>query len=178
MAKLLNVNQFTGYQKETTYLVLINPERIPHLVFLQNGRFYSLTYLGTDLNRDFLPYFKRLQKGKNKMIFIALRHEASEQLTSDIFKRYKSAGDNQFTCFSPVKDILLPNSRAEMIFELIPDLYENQKIVSVSQIGLDESVDKQGDFELSEYNKEDIFSYIQALKTKHAKRKKSHAQSS
>jgi hypothetical protein len=165
MSKLLNLQNGLTDIESGTYLILINPERIPHLVYLHDGRYYSLTYKGVELAFSFLPYLDRLIRTKKKMIFIELDVELLNAF--EVFSSYKNAGDDQKTCLNPVKELILPESKAEMVFQLIPELYKNGLIKSVSHIGLEDMLDEKGDFELTEYAKEDIINYIQLLKNRY-----------
>lgn len=166
MSKILNLREDICDIDEGCYLLLIEPQHIPHLVFLQDGRYYSLTYKGVELGFSLAPYLERLIRLNKKIIFLEV--ERSEESPFQVFSDYVTAGDNEQTCFYPVKQLLLPNSKAEMIFELIPELYVDGKIKDAMHHGLSEFVDNQGNFELSEYTKSDVLAHIANLKEKYA----------
>lgn len=165
MAKVKNLRKGLTDIDNGCHLILINPEKIPHMVYLQDGRYYSLTYQGVELAFSFLPYLDRLLRTKKKMIFLELDVTGLEPFT--VFSEYAEAGDDQATCLDPVKRLLLPESKAEMVFQLIPELYEKGLIRAVCQVGMEEMLDENGDFELNEYSKEAVFNYIELLKNKY-----------
>lgn len=169
MPKLKNVVQFDKIDPKSTYLLLVNPEKIPHLILIKNGRYFSLTYKESVVDQDFHHYFKKLKRLNKKMIFIRLSLDPNT--VNQEFSNYLAANSTDLTCFVPIKNILLPKSKAEMIHELIPELYENQFIEEVSHLNLDSELNDNGEFSLSVYTKKMIFSYIQHLKNKDAIRK-------
>jgi hypothetical protein len=168
MTKIKSIKEGLVDFESGSYLVLINPERIPHLVFLKDGRYYSLTYKGVELAFSFAPYIERLVRTKKKIIFLELTITADEPFK--VFNEYIEAGHQNTTCFYPIKQLVLSDSKAEMIYQLIPDLYENNLIKSASHLGLNDLLDEDDSFVLNEYSKQDIIDYIQALKNRYAER--------
>lgn len=168
MSKILNLKEGICDPEEGSYLLLIEPEQIPHLVFLQDGRYYSLTYKGVELGFSFPSYLEKLIRMKKQMIFLEV--ERADQSPFRVFSDYVAAGDNEQTCFFPIKKLLLPDSKSELIFQLIPELYAHGLIKNALHFGLSESLDDNGDFELSEYSKEDVLLHIANLKERYAER--------
>ena len=168
MGKVFSVTELDAVDNAASYLLLINPDKIPHLVYIQSGKYYSLTYKESLIDLPFDHYFKKLKKLKKKMLFIELVESSSK--AQEVFSNYLKADTGTTTCFVPIKDLILPNSKSEMIFELIPELYENQMIKKVSHLNLAADLDESKDFTLSVYNKDLIFSYIKALNKKDASR--------
>ena len=166
MSKILNLKEELCDLDAGTYLVLVEPQNIPHLVFLQDGRYYSLTYKGTELGFSFPPYLEKLIRLQKKIIFLEVEH--SEQSAFQVFSDYVAAGENDQTCFYPIKQLLLPNSQANMIFELVPELYANGLIKEALHQGMSENLDESGDYQMSTYSKADILDHIANLKEKYA----------
>ena len=123
------------------------------------------------IGNDFTGYLKQLLRLKKKLIFLEL--ETNPQDVNEVFEHYITVDTKQITCFAPIKNILLPDSEAEMIYQLIPEMYENHLIKASYHVGLIDDLDNLGDFKLSEYSKDMIFSYIQPFKESDAERKKS-----
>lgn len=169
MAEIKNVQEGFYDLDEGAYLLLINPTKIPHLVYLQDGRYYSLTYEGVELGYSFAPYFERLIRTGKQIIFLELVNSNHNPFT--VFSEYLAAGDNATTCFYPIKQMLLPESKAELIFQLIPELYENKLINSAKHFRLAAHLDAAQNFKLSTYNKADVDAYINSLKSKYAERR-------
>jgi hypothetical protein len=171
MPKVIQPQKFFELDKTASYLLLISPEGIPHLLFIQNNRYYSLTTKESVIGNDFTGYLKQLLRLKKKLIFLEL--ESSPEGVNEVFEHYVTVDTNHITCFAPIKNILLPDSKAEMIHQLIPEMYENHLIKASYHVGLMDDLDDLGDFKLSEYSKDMIFSYIQQFKESDAERKKS-----
>ncbi|MCB9222827.1 MAG: hypothetical protein R2780_10850 [Crocinitomicaceae bacterium] len=165
MAKIVDLKKGLGDIEEGSFLVLVSPEKIPHLIYLQDERYYSLTYKGVELAFSFLPYLERLLRTNKKMIFLELNTKGNEPF--NVFSQFEEAGYESTTCLDPIKSILLPESKARMVFEFIPELYENGMIKSAFHIGLDDLVDADNDFELNEYSREEVINYIDLLKGKY-----------
>ena len=169
MINIKGVVTFNKIDSTACYILLINPEKIPHLVYIQKGKYYSLTFKDSIIGEPFQPYFKKLVRLKKKMIFLKLN--LNNRNASEEFNKYGSADSSNVTCFVPIKDLLLPDSQAEMIHELIPELYLNNIIQEASHLNIGTELNSSGDFPLSVYTKKMIFSYIQHLKIKDASRK-------
>lgn len=166
MTKILNIREDFCDIDEGSYLLLIEPQNIPHLVFLQDGRYYSLTYKGVELGFSFPPYLEKLVRLKKKIIFLQV--ERSVESPFLVFSDYATAGDHDQTCFYPIKQLLLPESRAEMIFQLIPELYAAGKIKDAMHFGLTSLLENNTDFNLPVYTKADVLRHIANLKEKYA----------
>jgi len=151
-----------------TYLVLINPEKIPHLGIVQNGKYFSLTYKKAQIGEDFKPYFNFLKKTGRRLLFIALEGKLNE--IRDIFEQYDKAVVGKTTCLHPIREAVKPGSRANYIFELLPELEEDQLITGCYHTNMDDLLGEDESFELSTYDKDAIDQYIQTLNEKHAKR--------
>lgn len=171
MPKVIQPKKFVELDSTSSYLLLISPESIPHLLFIQNNAYFSLTTKESVIGNDFTGYLKQLIRLKKKLIFIELNSNPPN--VKDVFEHYVTVDTDNITCFTPIKNILLPKSKAEMIHQLIPELYENHLIKASYYFGLEKELDNLGDFKLSEYSKEMIFSYIQQFKETDAERKKS-----
>lgn len=151
-----------------TYLFLINPHEIPHLVLVKDQQYFALTYKESVIGSDFQGYFNALKRTQKKMIILEL--QGLENAPETVFERYEQAGEK--TCFVPIKETLLPQSMTQFIYELVPDLYCASKIVQAYQMNVEKELNDSGDFEMREYSLEDIYSYIEKLKREHAKRNK------
>lgn len=166
MSKILNLREDFCDIDEGTFLLLVEPHNIPHLVFLQDGRYYSLTYKGVELGFSFPPYLEKLVRLQKKIIFLEV--DRSKESPFQVFSDYVAAGEDDQTCFFPIKQLLKPESEAQLIFELIPELYADGIIKDAMHFGLNELLDEEGNFELSEYTKSDVLAYIANLKEKYA----------
>ncbi|MCH2234749.1 MAG: hypothetical protein MK078_10920 [Crocinitomicaceae bacterium] len=154
--KTLLDNEFSGQ-----YLVLINPEKIPHLIVVKNNKYFSLTNKESIINEDFGPYLEKLKRAKRKILFIKLND--SEANLEETFRKYSSVNTDSITCLLPVKESLLKNSDAKFVFELIPELYANNLVDSVYQLNMERDLTELGDFNLNTYSLQDIFNYINHL---------------
>jgi len=168
MAKIQGIKKLGKLNLSSTYILLISPEYIPHLALVTKGKYFSLTHKKAFMNESFDPYFKFLRRSKRKMLFIELEGDLLDP--EDVFSRYEKASVGSTTCLLPVRECVLPRSKAGFIFELVPDLYEGGKIKGAYQVNMDDDINDLGEFNLTVYDKEAIFSYIESLNEKYAKR--------
>lgn len=168
MARVEHVQELKKINPKATYLLLISPDEIPHLAIVQAGNYFSLTHKKVLINESFKPYFALLKRTKRKMLFIEVKAERDN--LESVFKQFTKASPNATTCLVPVQQFLLNESKAEFVYELIPELQAANLILGSYHINLADDLTELGDFNLNEYSKEAIFSYIDSLNTKHAKR--------
>ncbi len=168
MASIKQIQQLKQIDSSKTYLVLISPETIPHLIIIYKGLYYSLTYKKAVLGEPFEAYFNFLKRTKRKLIFLELA--ISESDPKFIFNKFSKVDTDKITCLAPITEYTIPESKAEFVFELIPELYDADKINAAFHLNLEKKLSRYNEFDLVEYTKEAIFSYIQTLNDKHAKR--------
>ena len=141
MSKVFFPKPFSGFEDSKNYLVLVSPEKIPHLVLVTHNKYYSLTYKEAELGKDAGRYLDLLKRLNKAMLVFDLHADLSK---IDV---------------------------AEMIFELIPELNANKLIGNCYHLRLENFLSESGEFELRTYTKEMIFSYIQQLKEKDVSRR-------
>ncbi|MBI3133285.1 MAG: hypothetical protein HYZ14_01285 [Bacteroidetes bacterium] len=168
MTRLSNVIPFPGAERTKTYLLLVSPESIPHLCLIHGGLYYSLTYKECENARDFVPYLASLVRAKRKLLFVEIDRVAENPWT--IFKKYEKLAGLDLTCLQPIKETIFENSNAGFVFELIQELQNADRIKQVYHMNMEPDFKNQDFFSLREYSKEAIFTYIQALNEKHAKK--------
>ncbi|MBL7900144.1 MAG: hypothetical protein JNJ99_16535 [Crocinitomicaceae bacterium] len=169
MTQLSNVIPFPGAEKNKSYLILISPESIPHLGLIHAGLYYSLTYKECENAKDFGIYLATLVKAKRKLLFIEL--DGLEQNPWNVFPKFEKLAGTELTCLQPVKECIMPNSKAEYVFELVRDLQNSGRVKQVYQMNMDADFKDQDHFNLREYTRDSIYTYIKALNEKHAKRR-------
>ena len=72
MAEVKNIAKFDRIDSKSTYLVLISPEKIPHLIIVQQNKYYSLTYKKSVIAEDFDSYLKFLKKSGKKVLLLEI----------------------------------------------------------------------------------------------------------
>ena len=72
MFKVKSVQAMSDLKPKATYLLLISPEQIPHLVVVSEGRYYSLTNRKSVFDADFESYYTFLKRSKRKVLFLEL----------------------------------------------------------------------------------------------------------
>ncbi|UKN01848.1 hypothetical protein K6119_19175 [Paracrocinitomix mangrovi] len=167
MTKIRNIKSVLPEFTSGTYLVLVNPENIPHLVLLHQGKYYSLTYEGVEVGKDFGPYFEKLKRLNKKILFVTI--DGLKKDPENVFSKYLFASKEEASCLSPIKELLLEDSNANLIFELMPELYAQKMIGDTFQIGMHDLIE-DGQFNMSKYSKTDVDNYIQSLRNKYVER--------
>ncbi|NOQ75875.1 MAG: hypothetical protein GQ574_27970 [Crocinitomix sp.] len=168
MPKVIGLQKLDEVNPSGIYLVLISPESIPHLALVYKGKYFSLTHKKSIIGELFQPYYSFLSRANRKMIFIEINGDIENPEVK--FGEYSKANLDAITCLFPIKDCLLPESKAEFVYELIPDLYLAGKINGAFHVNLEADLTDLGDFNLSIYPKKAIFSYIESLNEKYVKR--------
>ncbi|WP_027421326.1 hypothetical protein [Crocinitomix catalasitica] len=163
--KIKPVLPFQDFQLSGSYLVLISPDKIPHLILVQNKKYYSLTYKKSIVGDDFEPFLNVLTKKQYPLIFIELAQK--DYIVEREFLKYAHVDTETITCLQPIKNVLLPNSQADFIFEFIPDLAKVNLILNYYQINSTHLLNEDNSFNLKEYSKSDIFKHIESLNLKH-----------
>lgn len=167
MPKVKAVQSYSELQPNKCYLVLISPGKMPHIALINKGAYYSLTYKKCIAGEHFASYLSFFKRTKRALLFLELSHLVQDPAL--IFKRYKCVDTEKITCLTPIKETVLKESKANFVFELIPELYEANRIVGAFQLNMDELLDDLGDFNLVEYSKSAIFDYIKTLNQKYVK---------
>lgn len=170
MAIIKNIQPLTELDKKTTYLVLISPEKIPHLAIVENDKYYSLTHKKAVIGDDFESYLRFFKQSQRKILLIEVKLELSKAKIEDVFKRFSKAAVNDNTCLAPIKSYLFKESKANFVYELVPELQEKKLIGQSFHINMDEDIDESKQYQLRKYTKDDIFSYIDSLNKKYANR--------
>jgi len=166
MAEVLAPKKFVDLDPTKNYLILIHPQTIPHLGLIVQGKYYSLTFKEAEIGLDAEQLLSKLKRAQKKVILLEIQKELKN--TAAVFSQYDSVDTSKTSCFVPLKTVVLPSSRSEMVHQLIPELYDAQLIGDSYQINLENLLNNSGNFELRSYTKEMIFSYIQALKNRDA----------
>jgi len=162
------IEKWDEVNPESTYLMLISPQDIPHLVLVSKNLYYSLTHKKAVVDEPLKPYLKFLQRSGKPVLIVELRVEPLG--LSTVFGRYQKANSDEITCLFPIREAILPDSKANFVYELIPELVDQNLINAFYQLNMDDMLNEFNDFELSTYSKEAIFSYIESLNEKYAKR--------
>jgi len=168
MTRIKNVIDWNGIQSNSTYLLLISPEKIPHLALVSKGGYFSLTHKKSIISEPFEPYLAFLERSLKRMLFVELTINPEE--LEDIFKQYQQVNTENITCLFPIRQAILPESKAEFVYDLIPELEENGLVKAIYHINMRDLLSENRDFELSAYSKTAIFAYIESLNHKYAKR--------
>lgn len=168
MYRIKNIQPLNWIKPAANYLVLISPESIPHLAIVSKGRYYSLTHKKAQVGEDFKPYFDFLKRTKRKVLFI--KFDADIEDVESVFQQYEKAVVGKITCLHPIKNILAPKSKADYIFDLLPELESRGIIEESFQINMEDLIDSNNRFVLNTYDKDDIYAYIETLNEKYAKR--------
>lgn len=168
MTELHNILPLKKIDNQATYLLLISPDQIPHLAIVHQGNYYSLTHKKAIVHEPFKPYYSFLKRSGRKMLFLKLNGEQDN--FEAIFSKHTRAAAQENTCLIPVKESLLPSSKAEFVYQLIPELQAEEMIVAIYHLNMENDLMANNGFIMTEYSKNAIFDYIDSLNEKHAKR--------
>ena len=152
------------FQTGTHLILLYANKKPPHLALLSNGRYFSVSVKGVQIENASLIQ-QLIDKKKIPTLFIELELEMNESILNSIFDKSTL---NQATCIRPIRETLSHQSgkeeylRAGTIFELY-EILENQSAIGmIRQKYL--LTDGEVEFTLPFYTREEVEAYIRGLK--------------
>ena len=167
------VNKFFA---DGAYIILSYSNRIPpHLSFMYEGLFYSLSVSGQKVGVRF-EEFQRVIKSKNiECLYIKLKDpdfggntKAVHNLLKVVTTRYKTVDPLIATCLYPIRDFSIKAygvdvTNVRFIFDLLPILYKHNLVLGSYHQNMDHIVNN-GEFTLRNYNMSDIENCINQYK--------------
>jgi hypothetical protein len=156
---LKNIKPFIYLDPGKTYLVLIAIDKEPpHLGFITNGKYYSVSTNGVKNGVDAEMIIKSLNKKNVPTILLEIYYNFDNTFLVEYYNSLKPLQENQ-SCFIPIRHILSQKDvefrHAQYVFELIPILIAKDALTSVYHINA-EHLMKYMTFQLKEYTQEDI----------------------
>lgn len=166
--QISNIQEFKSINTTKTYLLILNALRTPpHLAFICNGLFYSLSVFGTDYKIPYETILKTIEIKHTPTLFFELNvPENTEVIIEKTFSNLQSI-EVEKSCFAPIKKVISHifnlNTEANYIFELLPYLFENKHINSIFSKNL---ILENNTFGLKKYSFEDINMAIKELRNR------------
>ncbi len=127
-----------------TWLVLLHARRIPpHVGFIIQGNYNSLTVKGHELNIAFEAVYKTVQQKNIESAFIKVKsHPVFSQdyqlaVLQEIIKGFSSVKQHEATCLSPIREFFqefyaVKNEPQELLFDFINRLNKNNFLEQVT----------------------------------------------
>ncbi|HRG02144.1 MAG TPA: hypothetical protein PKZ75_13585 [Bacteroidia bacterium] len=152
---------------KSTWLVILHASRTPpHIGILVDGNYNSLTIKGHELNVDITVLLKTIQQKKIETLFIKLsKHpvfstDYQKEICQFYIKQFSQVKANEASCLSPVKLFLqefyaVQENKAELLFELIERLKQNQYISLVLGLHIEDKIE-ECEFSLPIYTNEQL----------------------
>jgi hypothetical protein len=153
------------------FLILLYANRIPpHLALSVNGKLFTLTVKGANVDGPLEPLLKLIKQKRIETLFIRLEVPAlftPEDLRKEIRTftlAYPRVGEGIATCLNPIKDfcgeIYDPASRnVNFIFDLLPILQENGAANECYEMNLGPLL-SGNEFSIMKYTMQDIYEGI------------------
>lgn len=156
------------------YLFIYRASKIPpHIGVIVNGLLYDITSVGPNIDLPVLDFYKTATKRKTEVLFVELaipkKGMALNELITEKVKHHQKVSLEK-SCLIPVKEFIkdaydLDVSQPNFIFELLPVLFKNKLIKSVSEINLSKKIEN-GIFSMTKYTKQDVANCVVALNRK------------
>ncbi|MDQ3191599.1 MAG: hypothetical protein M3Q58_08400 [Bacteroidota bacterium] len=156
------------------YLALIYADRIPpHLLFILNGKLYSISTKGRQKGEPVEVLLKTIALKQIQSLFfqidlvaLNLTDKIAKEVIEQIINKY-SRVYGEITCLSPLKDFFSSNlscniSKASVIFDLIPELYKHKCVKNVYHLNMGHCI-IDNNIEVITYSVEDIYRRINQL---------------
>lgn len=151
--------------QKSTFIVLVYTNRIPpHLIFINDGWYYSLEYNGLKQG-SVSSLLKTFEIKIIPVLFIKIIMLFDKKLVKKIFEKYSLQKENA-TCLEPIKE-LMTEPTANYIYELVPLLLKRRAISGFYHLNMEKLL-ANNQFEFRNYTKKEIFEHINKLKKKDA----------
>lgn len=154
-----------------SWLVLLHAHRIPpHVGFMINGNYNSLTVKGMELNVSFESLFKMIQQKRIETAFIRIvEHpvfslDYQQEVFADLLNKYQVVKQFEATCLTPIKDFFQEFYAVEVqADELLPGflqrLHQNNYLAQATSLNFDL---KPQQIDIPNYQSEELHEKIKA----------------
>ncbi len=129
----------------------------PHIGISKNKQFFSLKANGKDENKSLQSLLDIVIRKGIKTLGFRLMNDVPLSRIEEVFSRYDRTVSGQVTCLNPIK-MLLDTPDANLLMELLDELYERKAIMEVVGFGVDEKFEG-----IPVYKKRDIDNRLRLL---------------
>ncbi len=170
--QLDNIQNFhpSSSEEKKHYLVLQNVNRIPpHIGLVVNNHYYSTAVSGIKTKMNLETVLKNIQQKNIECLFIELENiTVEDESVIGVFENYGLLDKPEKSCLFPVISVLKKafqyDFRSEFVFDLIPELQQQNLIKSYHSLHL--STVFPHSFRLNRYSRTEINFCIDQLNQK------------
>jgi hypothetical protein len=153
--------RFDEFMPSSNYIILFNVDKTPpHLGFVYNGKYYTLTYDGCQIGTPLTAMTKYFNKGKSQCLIIETNQNFTEEKVTETFQKYHRLNDGRSTCLFPIKELFGFGDEIGFVYHLIPELQRLKKVKRVFGVNLR---DNQEEVSIFKYSMEMIQDRIKEL---------------
>lgn len=156
-----NIQEFSGLNPKSTYLILFHVDKQPpHLGLIAEGAYFSLRYDKLQVGLDPKSIFKTVQGKKIQTLLFEVESSGTENPIK-IFSRYQSI--EKISCLFPIREVLFPRfyEDVQLVFDLLDKLKEENRILATYSLNLSAH---SGSYRMKRYAIKDVQEEIKRLK--------------
>lgn len=139
------------------FIWVIKWDKIPHLGLSLNGKYFSQTVQGTQINESCEKHFRWIQRNETPAFFVQIQSKITLDDITEVFAADKKIDD---TCLKPIRKVFgIQESEVQTLTDLLRILEFNQRIkqfYSAQNVSL---------LSLKSYTKNDVLELIQKMKS-------------
>jgi len=123
--------------KNGFFLWIWNPDlKSPHLGVSLHGNYTSMQLQSKQENVSIKSVLGLVQRKKNKLLFIELKENVSEESIQKAFSPYVGCLQSNCSCSKPIFDLLGISKENGLLFDILKVMEENNKMMHMYQLNL------------------------------------------
>lgn len=161
--------ELAPYQKlqKGVYILLYNVVVVPpHLLVLVNGKVFSISTKGVEIDKEFELYWQLIQRNNVPCVFVELQlpklfslDELQEKIRL-ITSAFPAVQSNGVSCLMPIKEFCteiyqIQNQSVNLVFDLLDALKLNNSIVGYFHVNLQNEMEHNS-FKMQKYTVFDV----------------------
>lgn len=121
------------------YLWIWNPDKIPpHIGISKGASYFSLTVRGPEIRKNTQAMLRKAKRLQIPLVLVDLSDWNIENDPEVIFNKYERVKPHDATCLTPITDLLLENTNAMQLADLLESISAAGKLRNVFALHLDQ----------------------------------------
>lgn len=119
------------------YLWIWNADKIPPHVGISKGTgYFSLTVRGPEIRKNTAAMLRKAKRLKIPLVLVDISDWNLEKDPESIFLKYERVAPREATCLTPVTELMLGNTSAMQLADLLESISESGKLRNVFALHL------------------------------------------
>lgn len=153
------------------FLLLIEPQRIPpHLAFISEGRYYSLSVKGVEAEKEASSVLAALDRKDKEHILIGVGSLPASRSPKELFLAYEGKEPPNSSCLSPLLDLWGFAGRGiETVHGLMAELQDQEKLEPPHRIRNSKLSEDAKEIRIPPYSGDEVNAHLQRYAKAQAK---------